>query len=82
MGVYDELVEVPGVDGCVVKVAWPAVLNQRFVFAPRQPHHNATQNSGRSDTQMSVKCGRGRAVLLMLLPSFAFLLLEAERGGR
>ena len=31
---------------------------------------------------MSVKCGRGRAVLLMLLPSFAFLLLEAERGGR
>ncbi len=76
MGVYDELVEVPGVDGRVVEVAGPAVLNQRFVFAPRQPHHNATQNSGRSDTQMSVKRGRCRAGLLRIL------LVEAVRSGR
>ena len=61
LGVYDEFVEIAGVDGGVRNVDGPAVLHERLILAPRQPHHVGALGVLQADSPVhTVQARRGK----------------------
>jgi hypothetical protein len=92
LGVYDEFVEIAGVDGGVRNVDGPAVLHERLILAPRQPHHVGALGVLQADSPVhTVQARRGKRCCgkrcCPLIPDVRGLLggdaaLHGARAGR